>query len=141
MNQTELARAIDRAAELKLMEADLLEERKRLEDAIILHLSTMQEAPSKLAGSYANITIQQKTKDTWNPEICKQLAGIVDAETFAKLFRVQFTGQKREITKFMAVTDNSEARFLLRDVLVSEPARPYLKYEMAIEEVEALTRQ
>lgn len=136
MNANELNQMIDQAAALKFQEKELATKRQALEDKIATYaLSQMEDAKSiKLAGNASVVTVQAKTKDVWQPEVCKQIATKVPLDMFYKLFRVTFAGQKRAITKFMADTDDMEVRGLLKDACVSEPGRPYLKYEVAMEE-------
>lgn len=130
----EINKLIDRAIELKTYEADLAAERREIEDQIAAHVARTGE--KKLIGQFGIIAVQQKTKDTWNAAVCKNVAGLIPPETFAKLFRVTFAGQKREITKFLAETDRQDVRDLLRNACTSEEARPYFKYEAAkVEEV------
>jgi hypothetical protein len=128
----DVERMIDRAMELKQIEADAAKERRELEE-IIYDLN----GPGKIPATHGQVFIQERTKDTWQPEICQQVARVVPLDEFYRLFKVSFSGQKREIDKVLAASDNQQLRDLLRSACVIEPARPAFKYELASKEAAA----
>lgn len=137
MTEKELTGLIDRAAELKAQEAEMAAERKQIEDRIA-HIAMLDGDSNtvRVPGRRAIAVVQRKTKDTWDAPTCKSLAAVIGMYEFDRLFKVDFTGRKREITKYLAACDDKPTRDLLNSACKSEPARPYIKYEM-IEEAAA----
>jgi hypothetical protein len=120
---------VDRAAALKWEETRLASERHELEEKIAA-LTMGGDSTIRLYGASACAIVQQKTKDTWKPEVCKALAGRIHPEQFHKLFKVTFAGQKRELGKFMMTCEDVTIRAMINDACASEPTKPYIKYEL-----------